>query len=611
MAEDSEEGQSTDMAQCGACRSVVPITSEKCPECGISFAGVSDESLGECGACKSLIPLDSKSCPSCGVTFVADNVIEVLGDWLTATGLETKDLFAKFDEDGDGEITSEEFKNGLLSLRLADLPPSQIDRLVAAIDEDGNGVIDLEELSNTFGETNKPTKSVIPNEAIKSDSDDDEDSAEETTDSEEQDSEEEPDSIDAPEEDAEDTEDIDDIDIDDVIDHIDDEIVDKDDEETEEDTNEEISDSPSERPEQTLLEEFGQAILAAGLTIREVFEQIDTNDDGKIDGPELQAGIKKLLGKNAPPIEVYEFMKSMDSDENGSIDPMEIIDAIESLELDIKSDETKEKTTGFPSPLQQFLMGKKAADIYYPIIHFLAFAFITLWVVNGLGLIVDGTGGTIVYEGHTDANGITVSIGNYNVCESAPFVDSAECQGTVMIGDKYPCDPLINDNNCANSLTPFMEHSSMPKGFYADGIFMIIFGLILLGFSLFLHFVYAPKLRSKLRELKGKKTESENDVEDNESDDPKEDNDDDDDDDEDDDDDDEDDDDGDDDDDDDDDDEDDDDEEIDIGSRIGLVIEDEEFYGTIVEFDDEEETVVIETDDGEEVVGYQEDMFVE
>ena len=37
-----------------------------------------------------LIPLDSKSCPSCGVTFVADNVIEVLGDWLTATGLETK-----------------------------------------------------------------------------------------------------------------------------------------------------------------------------------------------------------------------------------------------------------------------------------------------------------------------------------------------------------------------------------------------------------------------------------------------------------------------------------------------------------------------------------------
>ena len=39
MAEDSEEEQSTDMAQCGACRSVVPITSEKCPECGISFAG--------------------------------------------------------------------------------------------------------------------------------------------------------------------------------------------------------------------------------------------------------------------------------------------------------------------------------------------------------------------------------------------------------------------------------------------------------------------------------------------------------------------------------------------------------------------------------------------
>ena len=75
-----------------------------------------------------------------------------------------------------GKSPLKNLKMGFLSLRLADLPPSQIDRLVAAIDEDGNGVIDLEELSNTFGETNKPTKSVTPEEPIKSDSDDDEDS---------------------------------------------------------------------------------------------------------------------------------------------------------------------------------------------------------------------------------------------------------------------------------------------------------------------------------------------------------------------------------------------------------------------------------------------------
>ena len=50
---------------------------------------------------------------------------------------------------------------------------------------------------------------------------------------------------------------------------------------------------------------------------------------------------------------------------------------------------------------------------------------------------------------------------------------------------------------------------------------------------------------------------------------------------------------------------------IDIGSEIGLVLEDEEFYGTIIEFDDDEGLVTIETEDGEEITGYQDDMFIE
>jgi len=55
-----------------------------------------------------------------------------------------------------------------------------------------------------------------------------------------------------------------------------------------------------------------------------------------------------------------------------------------------------------------------------------------------------------------------------------------------------------------------------------------------------------------------------------------------------------------------------DDDEIDIGSHIGLTFEDEEVFGVIVEFDDEEETVTIEEDGtGDLVTGYQEDMFVE
>ena len=53
------------------------------------------------------------------------------------------------------------------------------------------------------------------------------------------------------------------------------------------------------------------------------------------------------------------------------------------------------------------------------------------------------------------------------------------------------------------------------------------------------------------------------------------------------------------------------DDEIDIGSRIGLAFEDEEVFGTIIEFDDEEETVTIEDGTGDLITGYQEDMFLE
>ena len=51
---------------------------------------------------------------------------------------------------------------------------------------------------------------------------------------------------------------------------------------------------------------------------------------------------------------------------------------------------------------------------------------------------------------------------------------------------------------------------------------------------------------------------------------------------------------------------------IDIGSHIGLVLEDEEVFGKIIEFDDDDETVTIEEDEtGDIITGYQEDMFLE
>ena len=147
----SDENEDIPMAECGSCRAIVPVDSTECPECGVSFSGVSDEALGECGACNALVPLDSTKCPECGVVFVADDVVDILRTWMANNKMDVKTLFGRFDTNNDNMIDSGELRDGLLSLNLADLPPSQVDRLVETIDEDGDSLIDLEELQAIIG----------------------------------------------------------------------------------------------------------------------------------------------------------------------------------------------------------------------------------------------------------------------------------------------------------------------------------------------------------------------------------------------------------------------------------------------------------------------------
>ena len=147
----SDENEEVAMAECGSCRAIVPVDSTECPECGVSFSGVSDEALGECGNCNSLVPLDSTKCPECGVVFVADDVVDILRTWMADNKMNVKTLFGRFDTNNDNMIDSGELKQGLLSLNLADLPPTQVERLVEAIDEDGDSLIDLEELQTIIG----------------------------------------------------------------------------------------------------------------------------------------------------------------------------------------------------------------------------------------------------------------------------------------------------------------------------------------------------------------------------------------------------------------------------------------------------------------------------
>ncbi|CAI8276883.1 MAG: Uncharacterised protein [Euryarchaeota archaeon UBA443] len=390
----SDENEEVAMAECGSCRAIVPINSSECPECGISFSGVSDDALGECGACNALVPLDSTKCPECGVVFVADDVVDVLRNWMANNKMDVKTLFGRFDTNDDNMIDSSELKDGLLSLNLADLPPSQVDRLIEAIDEDGDSLIDLQELQSIIGgeeledaeeesvaeEETEEESSLKYNENVLSkvmessdidESDKDaflvfaqdfnadgneylkkeelqaaadawnaqtESEEPETNSVEEELTEEEVEDEESVIEDAEEESDeLDDDESDD--DESDDEETDDDESDDEETTSEDPT------PDELFLT-LAEAIAEQGLTIREVFESMDADLDGQISGPELQKGIEDILGDSLPPATVFAILGVIDEDDDGNIDPMELIQSIEKLDLGIESDRPSSEEKG-------------------------------------------------------------------------------------------------------------------------------------------------------------------------------------------------------------------------------------------------------------------------
>ena len=617
------ENDETSMAECGNCRAVIPSNSSECSECKIKFSGLSEDALGECGACGTLVPLESTSCKKCGVIFVADDVMDVLRKWLANTGLSIASLFDKFDTNGDGMIDSDELRQGLLGLNLADLPPSQVERLIEQIDIDGDGKIDLAELE----------KSVTGAEYTPSEVEKEDDSEE----SEEENEEEEEDS-DADSEDSEETSD--------------------DSEESGDDSDDEPESASKQHSPDEILEMLINHMDEQEANPAEIFHVLDEDGDKYVSREEFANTVGELLeNEDISQTSISDFIESLDSDKDGNIDIIEFISAIESQE-----DEDSEKLPKeFPSPLQSAMITKKWNDVWWPLIHAAFFAFILIWVVNGLGLIVDGSGGPVALE-------TSYGMGSGDLSE----------------GDIYPCDAEIQADNCANSLTPFSgEASSMPKGFYADGIFFIILGAMGMVGSMFTHLVLAKGWRARVKAMKEVESDTEDAKEASDDEDegdsnldeammnlcnaiisnemtireafesidtdgngringpelqaglkalagdelsasevvailgtldedgdgtldpmelvnalesldmgltvdhPTEQSDDSD---------------G----------EDDDEDDIDIGSHIGLTVDEEEFFGTIIEFDDEDDLVTIKEDGtGDEITGYQDEMFLE
>ena len=596
-----EDDNKVGMAECGSCRAVIPIDSKACPECNTSFQGVSDEALGECGACKSLVPLDSTRCPECSVLFVADDVVDVLRQWVANTGIDLRKLFDKFDENSDGMIDSSELREGLLSLNLADLPPSQVERLVQEIDEDDNGVIDLDEFIDILSsevdgtETQETEVDVSTDEGAV-----DADSANEETNA----------GADEVDDDLDTDDDVHHDDADDNADEVDEirevgegtSVASVDDERDNDDGDEGHKDVVSLK---NPLLELANMMDDLGISAQRVFNDLDRDGNGSISKDELMKLIETDYGESMDVEALEMLMEQLDEDGDGSVDLAEFYDSLENLDDHEDTVEEAEEEDYFPTAMQKRMMSKAWNDSVWPILHTGFALMLILVLVNALVGPVDGSGGAVVYEP----------------------MQSGLVPNDVNPGDVFPCDEKYQEGGCSNSLTPFSGKngaSSMPKGFYVDGIVFMILSLIGLTSSLFMHLVRVPAWRARaraMREFEADKADAAQDAEgegetsdeanaepseateedmdgDDETDIDEDDSD------------------LDEDVDDLDDDTEDADEEasdeIDIGSHIGLVFDDEEVFGTIVEFDDEEGTVTIEEDgSGDLVTGYQDDMFLE
>ena len=595
------------MAQCGACNSIIPLDSESCPVCNVRFGGTSEQELGECGACEAIIPADSTSCPSCGAVFVETNVESDTQPDDSSDTIQDEIVVDATPKPSVISTETEEIQESDTNTEMEEAQTTEADEIQEVADEtddvelvhedDTDGDSDSEEDQVTEEDTDDVTIDPIEEDILEdiSDSEDSETVVDANTESEE--------------DSGEDT----------IETMMDDLVDDLDSEQSDEDPDEEVVEE--KEPEAVIedseivmaFENLALAIAAKGMTAAEAFGEMDSSDDNLLDAPELQKGIENIAGEKLIPKHVTAILNYLDTDGDRRIDPNELVKALEDLRIGIQPGKLPKVKT-FPSPLQKFLMGKKANDILYPIAYFLMVTFIGIWVVNGMGLIVDGTGGTVVYEGGTDQWGGEISQANWNLCESDALDDMIDpCQGTVSVGETYPCDPTLDANKCQNSLTPFSGTdgaSSMPAGFYGDGIFMMILGVLGLAAIAYLHLLYAPSLRERVKKGTSKEDDNESTDEVEESDEQEvieeddeyeeenaleapvdleivEDSEDEEDEDE------------------------DYDDDIDVGDWIGIEVDGEEFFGEIIEFDDDEGTVTIETEDGEEITGDQDDMFLD
>ncbi|MDC0557463.1 EF-hand domain-containing protein [Candidatus Poseidoniaceae archaeon] len=78
-----------------------------------------------------------------------------------------------------------------------------------------------------------------------------------------------------------------------------------------------------------ILKKLSSALAEKQLSVAGLFSQLDTDNDGRINGPELHKGIKILVGDFLSPGQVSSIIQSVDSNSDNRIDMYELRIALE------------------------------------------------------------------------------------------------------------------------------------------------------------------------------------------------------------------------------------------------------------------------------------------
>jgi Ca2+-binding EF-hand superfamily protein len=80
-----------------------------------------------------------------------------------------------------------------------------------------------------------------------------------------------------------------------------------------------------------ILKKLASALAEKELSVAGLFSQMDTDNDGRINGPELHKGIKNLVGDFLSPAQVSSIIQSVDSNSDNRVDMYELRIALESV----------------------------------------------------------------------------------------------------------------------------------------------------------------------------------------------------------------------------------------------------------------------------------------